>query len=376
MNYVKLGLILVAVSIIADSQAFAFPGSNQNTLKIMHICDSEVATTNSSCTLYNASNLNGLATAMLTPPVNWECEQNPNDPTCDSTPSMSGSNEIHFFVIDVDDKQAKFYVASRNSFGSVALNEIAVSSINQSIADDIYMLESELALAAIKYQFSQNEDGSFTNSLGETVSALLAGGPPSTNSAPSPPNSCQSALAYTQVQDCSGLINGMIIAQNDGAGFLAANIKEFTSNINIAIGAGGFQVSKVITGTFELTFNFKDGAKLVIEVKPGENVAIKLLEDKSFMAGGTTTFTQYFAQANNDGTRDNFTYSGGEVRSLFMGIPQCSNVAFIVSYERTYIVSIGELPDGTRYIISVQLEGSVPQWDSKTICEYNQFGTQ
>jgi hypothetical protein len=372
MNYVKLGLILVAVSIIADSQAFAFAGSNQNTLKIMHICDSEVATTNSSCALYNASNLSDLAAAMLTPPINWKCEQNPN---CDSTPSMSGSNEIHFFVIDVDDKNAKFYVASRNPFGSVALNEIAVSSVNQSIADDIYMLESELALAAIKYQFSQSEDGSFTNSLGETVSAILAGGSPSTNSAPPPPNSCQSALAYTQVQDCSGIINGMIIAQNDGAGFLAANIKDYTSNINIAIGAGGFQVNKVITGTFELTFNFKDGAKLVIQVKPGENVAIKFLEDKSFMAREATTFTQYFAQANNDGTRDNFTYSGGEVRSLFMGIQQCSNLAFLVSYERTYIVSRGERPDGTRYIISAQLIGSVPQWDSKTVCDYNQFGT-
>jgi hypothetical protein len=166
----------------------------------------------------------------------------------------------------------------------------------------------------------------------------------------------------------------MIRAQNDGPGSTMANIYEAGRNINIAIGGGGYQFSTTISGVFELVWSFKDGSSLVIEVTPGEFVAIKAMQDKSFTAGGLT-FAQYSAQANSDGLINNHAYSGGEVRSLFMGIPQCSNVAFIISYERTYLVSIGTREDGSQYIISVQLVGSVPQWDSKTVCVFNQFGT-
>lgn len=54
--------------------------------------------------------------------------------------------------------------------------------------------------------------------------------------------------------------------------------------------------------------------------------------------------------------------------------PQCSNVAYIISYEREYLVTtVVENEDGSKSIVSIQLIGSVPQWDSQTVCQISQF---
>jgi hypothetical protein len=136
----------------------------------------------------------------------------------------------------------------------------------------------------------------------------------------------------------------------------------------ISIGLAGFQVSTEITGVFEITMNFKDGSKLVVEVKPGDNVSIRVLEHKSFTSGKGKTFAQYLRTLNDNGISPNLSYSGGEARSLFMGFPECSNVAQIIGYTREYLVSVAEYPDGTKEVIAIRLIGSTPIWDQTVKC--------
>lgn len=231
--------ILLAL-LITTSPAKALTGLNQNTLKIINICDSLITTTNVSCDTYNTSSLTSLADGLLGPEESWECEQNPNDPSCDSSPALDGAYEIHFFVIDANNEQANYFVANRSPFGSVTLTQTAISSTDQAIANDIYSLENELAIAATKYSFNQNGDGSFANSFNQTLSSLSDVAFTSNSTSTAAPDSCQSAIAYSNVQDCASLINGMIRTQNDGEGSTMGFIFEITSRINVAVGAGGF----------------------------------------------------------------------------------------------------------------------------------------
>lgn len=362
-------LKIVTLLIVMLNGSFALASASElsnSPSKIVYVCDSVISGHNQPCSVYDPLKLESLARSLLSPGVTWECEQNPTDPTCEDSQGSLVSSEVHFLVINADSADATYYLAKNNMFGLFTFNAIVLDTEAQNIATQVYSLNTKLIDAAEKYSFEQVDDGSFLNQHNESIESLspsIALAASSTDT----PQPCQSAIAYLDVQGCSEHINGMIIKENDGS--IMAGVFEGARDIHFSIGLAGFQVSTEITGIFEVTLNFKDGSKLVIEVKPGENVSIRVMEHKSFTSGKGKTFAEYLRNLDDNGINTNLSYSGGEARSLFMGFPECYNVAQIIGYTREYLVSVAEYPDGTKAVIAIRLIGSNPIWDQTVKCE-------
>ncbi|GAA0342424.1 hypothetical protein GCM10009092_03760 [Bowmanella denitrificans] len=346
-----------------------------NTLSQLYLCDTDITSMASRCDDLSEQALQRRAEFLIGPPFNPECEQNPQDPSCSGSADNAYA-AVEFFIIfaragtaqrwRIEKQIGTYHVRSQSTAGKI-----------DEVAGKFQQLNQTYVLMGKKYNFTQQNDGSFINQLGESMNSIYPFGTDSSAAATGEgiasdtqmPNAggCITAIAYSFYSECKTSLNRWI----DGVDAQHNQPPSTWSRIidGISIDLGSFSINiKERDRAFDFPFKFKDGSVLVLTITPSEHSGvppkIQVDMDRSRLAN-SFTFAQ-FEEARHGG---NGNYMSGREASTYMSGAGCTSHRTIIGYETEYLVTTVTYPDGTSEVTAVELLGRQPIWDKAVSCQ-------
>lgn len=252
---------------------------------------------------------------------------------------------------------------------TINLIPLPVTPALQQLADQAQQLHQQYPVMQQYYSFSQLDDGTFINELGNIMDAsAIQAFTPHLSSFNTSFGDCRTALDYMNRMNCNGILNNWIRGVDQQYNTPPAWWHNILDTFSVSLSFLQIGLNHRRLQPFSFTLRYRDGSLLVLTITPlqGNPGAPRIVLDKdASRTSHGNSFTAYQAALNSTPGLD---VSPQEAQSIFAGTG-CNNITQIIGQEVTYLITIVTLPDGTRYISAVQKEGSVPIMSERIICD-------
>ncbi|WP_102798069.1 hypothetical protein [Bowmanella denitrificans] len=345
-----------------------------NTLSQLYLCDTDITSMASRCDDLSEQALQRRAEFLIGPPFNPECEQNPQDPSCSGSADNAYA-AVEFFIIFARAGTAQRWRIEKQ-IGTYHVRSLSTAGKIDEVAGKFKQLNQTYVLMGKKYNFTQQNDGGFSNKLGEsfynghdfiesdneseflkgtTVKGLLLND-----------GDCKSAIAYLYSNNCISFINGWIRQE-----VLMGQFKEFQrihANLREQLSSLSMQSRATADAVHLIPMHFLDDSILVL--------AIGTSRDKNLPP--KINVEMHRSRASNQFTLEQFKEARLGVNGLMLSESEayvymtgggCKSPVPLTNSKKTYLVTTVMPAEGSSEVTAVELSGRQPIWDKAVSCQ-------
>ena len=358
-----------AVLYSANTAAEQTQSLSQPLVNQLIVCNSVINGGESACSMYDDSYIQALGNMLIGDTQNWECEQNPNDPSCGSNTSPSLQSAT-ILIIDVESGTSDYYLASKDMLGMVIVTSQPTPASLNNIVSDFITVDGLHRTLREKLSFEEISEANIVNSNNINIENLTPGQSRINSGSGYSSVDCPSAIAYKVASSCEALINGII----DSVYEYDSNV-DYLNQISVDL---SFSLANVVVSvnyedlmTVPLVIEFEDGSLLVITIVFTGPTPAKSVDMQRSTTSQGRTFEGYFAANGASGIADDGSTrsSGAEARALFGRWSQCRTVSQLIGRDNEYLVTTGTREDGTTYVIAIEMIGSRPIYVNSITCD-------
>ena len=251
--------------------------------------------------------------------------------------AIAPTEPVNFIVVYAASASVELWQA-RQVADNIDITQLPVTPVMQQLANDAQQIHQHYPMMQQYYSFTQQEDGSFVNELGDKMELNSAKSSIKVQTFDHSFGDCQTALDFMHRPSCALTIehwlNG-IAAGHDAPLFINEQLAGIHQDLQQVIQSADFNHS------FAFILRYKDHSSLAITIAPPEQRSeppiIKLLTDASRTSDGVS-FSKYEQKLLSGTISNGIFVSEQELKSILEGAG-CPAASDSIALDSRYFVT-------------------------------------